>query len=114
MVTWAGMKGPNGNMVCLKHRNGLESCYCHLSAYGDGVKAGVHVEQKKVIGYVGTTGLSTGPHLHYALKRNGSFINPLTLKLPPAEPIPANLADDFHHQIQPIVDQLVGHSVAAR
>ncbi len=105
-VSWAGMKGPNGNMVCIKHKNGLESCYCHLQGYGEGIKTGVRVAQKKVIGYVGTTGLSTGPHLHYALKRNGNFLNPLSVKFPPSDPVPQNLLADFHNQIDPVSAQL--------
>lgn len=112
-VVWAGMKGPNGNMVCLAHRNGFETCYCHLRAYGAGIKAGARVEQKQVIGYVGMTGRATGPHLHFALKQNGHFLNPLTQKFPRAEPVPPSLIADFHRQIDPVAADLSPSQVAS-
>ena len=76
-----------GKHVCLKHLNQLETCYLHLSAFGAGVRVGARVQQKQVIAYTGTTGRSTGPHLHFALKRAGTFINPLKLPSPRAEPV---------------------------
>ena len=112
-VTYAGYKGPNGNMVCLKHRNGLETCYCHLQGFGEGVKTGARVAQKKVIGYVGTTGRSTGPHLHFALKQNGHFLNPLTQKFPRADPVDSKLLPDFHRQVDPLAAALNPTPVAS-
>lgn len=106
LVTFAAPKGPNGNMVCLKHRNGLETCYCHLQGFGAGIRAGVHVAQKRVIGYVGTTGRSTGPHLHYALKQGGHFLNPLTQKFPRADPVPAAELAAFHRAVDPLAAAL--------
>ena len=73
---------PGGNTVCVRHRNGLETCYLHLSSYGRGVRGGARVSQKQVIGYSGNTGRSTGPHLHFAMKRDGAFVNPLNQKFP--------------------------------
>lgn len=113
-VTWAGPKGPNGNMVCLAHRNGFETCYCHLKGFGSGVHTGGRVEQKQVIGYVGATGRATGPHLHFALKQNGHFLNPLTQKFPRSEPVPASLIADFHRQIDPVAADLNPTPVASR
>ena len=78
----AGFKGANGNYVGIRHRNGLETFYCHLSGFGAGIRAGVKVVQKRLIGYVGMTGRATGPHLHFALKRDGRFVNPLSFKVP--------------------------------
>lgn len=101
-VTIASYRGASGNLVCVKHRNGLTSCYAHLSAFGEGVRVGSHVAQKQVIGLTGTTGRSTGPHLHYAIERDGQFINPLSLKFPPAEPIPAGQMAAFLAGIDPV------------
>ena len=112
VVTFAGNRGANGNFVCIKHRNGLESCYCHLQGFGEGIHTGASVAQKRVIGFVGMTGRATGPHLHFALKRDGHFLNPLTQKFPRAEPVPPALLADFHAQIDPFVSRLEATSVA--
>lgn len=87
----------NGRMVRLRHASGYESYYLHLSAFGAGIRAGAHVSQGQVIGRVGATGLATGPHLHYGLKKNGVFVNPLAehRKLPPGEPIPDSAMQAF-------------------
>lgn len=75
-------------MVHLRHSNGYETEYLHLSTIA--VRAGAHVRQGELVGRVGATGLATGPHLDYRLKKDGSFINPITAhrSMPPAEPIP--------------------------
>jgi len=88
VVVSAGMSGGSGNMVHLRHSNGFETEYLHLSAIA--VRAGAHVRQGELIGRVGMTGLATGPHLDYRLKRNGAFINPVTAHraMPPADPVP--------------------------
>ena len=88
----------NGRMVRLRHASGYESNYLHLSAFAPGVRAGVHVSQGELIGRVGATGLATGPHLHYALKKQGAFVNPLRehRNLPPGDPVPAAALDAFH------------------
>jgi len=82
-VIFAGFKGQNGNLVIVKHSNGYETTYGHLSGYGKGVRSGARVRQGQIIGYVGSTGLSTGPHLDFRIKRNGTFFNFLTMKQPP-------------------------------
>ena len=89
MVVSAGMSGGAGRMVHLRHANGFETEYLHLSAIA--VRAGAHVRQGELIGRVGSSGLATGPHLDYRLKKNGAFINPVTAHraMPPADPIPA-------------------------
>jgi murein DD-endopeptidase MepM/ murein hydrolase activator NlpD len=111
-VTVAHNTGAGGNTVCLRHTNGFETCYLHLSKYGAGVRAGSRVSQKQVIAYSGNTGRSTGPHLHYALKRNGQFVNPLNQKFPRAEPLAKNLLADFRAHITPLAQQLDAVSVA--
>ena len=86
-VREAGWKGACGRAVVVQHRNGLETMYCHLSSVA--VSSGKPVSQKQVIGYVGTTGRSTGPHLHFAVRRDGHFVNPLKLQLPRDAPLAA-------------------------
>ena len=68
--------------VEIKHVNGFETGYGHMSRIADGMKPGVRVRQGQIIGYVGSTGNSTGPHLHFEIKVNGRFVDPLSVKLP--------------------------------
>ncbi|MHB8417863.1 MAG: peptidoglycan DD-metalloendopeptidase family protein [Myxococcales bacterium] len=112
-VIAAGYKGANGNYVGVRHRNGLETFYCHLSRLGEGIRAGARVLQKKLLGYVGMTGRATGPHLHFALKRDGRFINPLAFKVPRAEPLPPGELPDFRAAIGPLLERLHKKPVAA-
>jgi murein DD-endopeptidase MepM/ murein hydrolase activator NlpD len=88
VVTFAGWKGPNGNLVVVKHKNDYVSAYAHLSRIADGIKIGSRVNHERTIGYVGSTGYSTGPHLHFALRHDGKFINPLEMKMVPGDPLP--------------------------
>jgi murein DD-endopeptidase MepM/ murein hydrolase activator NlpD len=81
-VERASRYGGYGNYVRIKHANGYKTAYAHLSRYGSGVKAGRRVRQGDIIGYVGSTGASTGPHLHYEVYINGKPVNAMTLKLP--------------------------------
>jgi murein DD-endopeptidase MepM/ murein hydrolase activator NlpD len=106
VVTHAGWAGACGIMVSLRHANGLATDYCHLSRLGAGIRGGVRVSQKQVIGYVGTTGRSTGPHLHYQVKRHGSHVNPLTLKFPPSAPLPKSELTAFQAAIAPFQARL--------
>ena len=86
-VTSAGWNGGWGNIVRIRHNNGYTTHYGHLSAYGTGIKSRTSVSQGQVVGYVGSTGSSTGPHLDYGMKLNGAPINPLSLKLPKGIPL---------------------------
>jgi murein DD-endopeptidase MepM/ murein hydrolase activator NlpD len=88
VVVSAGVSGGAGRMVHLRHANGFETEYLHLSAIA--VRAGARVRQGELVGRVGSSGLATGPHLDYRLKRNGAFINPIAAHraMPPADPIP--------------------------
>jgi murein DD-endopeptidase MepM/ murein hydrolase activator NlpD len=90
-VVSATYDSANGRMVRVRHASGYQSYYLHLSRFGEGIRAGVRVSQGQRIGYVGSTGLSTGPHLHYGLTKNGTFVNPVVehRNMPPGEPIPA-------------------------
>jgi len=87
----------NGRMVRIRHASGYESYYLHLSAFAPGIKAGMSVSQGATVGRVGATGLATGPHLHYGLKKNGVFVNPLRehRNLPPGDPVPASAMSAF-------------------
>ncbi len=104
VVTLAGWNGGCGLTVQVRHRNGFESVYCHLSRVN--VAAGARVGQKQVVGRVGRTGLSTGPHLHYAIRQGGSYVNPLRLQLPRGEPVKAEWREDFLSRIDAARRQL--------
>ncbi len=111
VVKQAGWNGGCGLSVTLRHRNGLETLYCHLSAVS--VSAGKPVVQKQAIGAVGSTGLSTGPHLHYAVLRGGAYINPAQLKVPRDAPVRADWLPGFKADIAPLQAKLDGVAVAS-
>lgn len=98
-VLSVGWGGGGGNTVKIRHNSVYTTGYLHLSKYAKGLKAGQRVRQGEVIGYVGSTGTSTGPHLDFRVWKNGSPVNPLTLESPPAEPVKA--------ENKPILDSLV-------
>jgi murein DD-endopeptidase MepM/ murein hydrolase activator NlpD len=82
-IVYAGEKGTYGNYILIRHANGYSTAYAHLSACSRRVKKGRRVSQGEIIGYVGATGLATGPHLHYEVRRGGRQINPSKVKFPP-------------------------------
>lgn len=94
-VTLRQWKGGGGNTVYIKHNSVYSTGYLHLSAYAKGLKVGDRVRQGQVIGYVGSTGASTGPHLDFRVWKNGTPINPLKMESPSVAPIPAKLMEDF-------------------
>lgn len=96
-VAFTGRKEQYGNLVILKHRNGYKTYYGHLSRIRKGIKKGVKVEQGQIIGYVGATGLATGPHLHYEMRVNNRPVNPFKVKIPRGESIPKTLMVDFRN-----------------
>jgi murein DD-endopeptidase MepM/ murein hydrolase activator NlpD len=108
VVTFTGRNGGAGNMVRLRHPNGYETNYLHLSKYGRGVKPGARVTQGQVIGYVGSSGYSTGPHLDYRVKHNGRWINPMTLASPPVKPLEADRLQRFLGHALAVLDLLEG------
>ena len=89
-VVSAARSGASGNMVRLRHNNGYETYYLHLSRFARGLRLGVRIAQGQTVGYSGATGLVTGPHLHYGVRKNGTFVNWLTERrnTPPGEPVP--------------------------
>ncbi|MDD2852667.1 MAG: peptidoglycan DD-metalloendopeptidase family protein [Desulfuromonadaceae bacterium] len=86
-VTFAANKRYNGKCVKIRHPNGWTTMYNHMSRFGNNIRAGRRVRQGELIGYVGSTGLSTGPHLDFRMYRNGKAVNPLKVKLPPVRPV---------------------------
>lgn len=112
-VTLAGRNGGAGNMVRLRHPNGYETNYLHLNKYGSGVKRGARVSQGQVVGYVGSTGLSTGPHLDYRVKLNGSWINPLTISSPPVKPLEEDRLKRFIIHALSVLELLEGGNAPA-
>ena len=101
-VKYAGRRGGYGRVVYLRHANGLETRYAHLRGYGRGIRRGRSVRQKQVIGYVGSSGLATGPHLHFEVLRNGRHVNPMRLRAPPAPPIPDEEIARYKAAIRPL------------
>lgn len=95
VVTMCAYKGGGGNTVKIRHNSTYTTAYLHLSKYAKGLSVGQHVRQGEVIGYVGSTGSSTGPHLDFRVWKNGTPIDPLKMVSPPAEPIPAQYRDIF-------------------
>lgn len=91
VVTFRAYKGGGGNTIKIRHNSTYETAYLHLSKYAKGLQVGKYVKQGEVIGYVGSTGASTGPHLDFRVWKNGTPVNPLTLESPSAEPVPAAL-----------------------
>ena len=96
-VSFAGWTNGGGRTVRVRHTSGYESEYMHLSAIASGITPGTRVGQGDLLGNVGQTGLASGPHLHYGLRRNGQYVNPITehQNLPPGEPVPAVLKAAF-------------------
>ncbi|HBA34066.1 MAG TPA: peptidase M23 [Gammaproteobacteria bacterium] len=93
-IVFAGRKGGYGNTLIIKHGEKYTTLYAHLSRFAKNIRSGVRVRQSQIIGYVGSTGLASGPHLHYEFRVNGVHRNPLTVRFPGAAPLPqAHLAN---------------------
>lgn len=100
-VTFVGPRGGAGNAVIVDHGNGMTSTYMHLSRFARGLAVGQRVRQKQVIGYVGMTGLATGPHLHFSVRVNGAFVDPLKLKPAREAPITPRYRQEFADVVAP-------------
>lgn len=111
VVQRAGYHGPNGNYVKVRHNGTYTSGYLHLSQIA--VTSGERVQQGETIGYVGSTGRSTGPHLDYRLWKHGAPVNPITLELPPSQPVPLQHRDAFRETVEALLPRLEGESVFA-
>ncbi len=106
IITFSGRKGAYGQVVIIQHNDRYETLYAHMSAFKKGLQVGNRVKQGDVIGYVGQTGLATGPHLHYEFHVDGIYRDPESVKIPHSMPISNALLDDFNAQTQPFFVQL--------
>ncbi|MGY8822154.1 MAG: peptidoglycan DD-metalloendopeptidase family protein [Pseudomonadales bacterium] len=105
-VLLAGRKGGYGNTVVIQHGNRYRTLYAHMQGFAKGVRNGSSVKQGQIIGYIGTTGLSTGPHLHYEFQVDGVHVDPLGLKLPMADPIAKNEKQRFLQLSNPLMARM--------
>lgn len=105
-VVAKGYMGGGGNTLKVKHNSVYTTSYMHLSRYAKGIQVGSRVEQGQVIGYVGSTGLSTGPHLDFRVYKNGQAINPLQMEAPPSLPVKPELRDSFQVVKQKVLAEL--------
>lgn len=105
-VTLAGRKGGYGNTVIIQHGNRQQTLYAHMQGFAKGIRTGSTVKQGQIIGYIGTTGLSTGPHLHYEFQINGTHVDPLSQKLTMADPISRSEKQRFLQQAQPLTARM--------
>jgi len=105
-VVFAGRKGGYGKVVILRHGSRYSTLYAHLSRYARGIRSGRRVRQGQVIGYVGQSGLATGPHLHYEFRINGVHRNPLTVRLPEAAPLDRRYLADFREKSRELLAQI--------
>ena len=114
-VTSIKYEGAGGKTIRIRHNSVYSTAYLHLSGYAKGLKVGQRVRQGQVIGYVGSTGRSTGPHLDFRVWKNGTPINPLKMQSPPAEPIKSASKDAFaaaHEKYKAQIDTIQARSVA--
>jgi len=105
-IVFMGRKGGYGKTLVIRHGGKYSTLYAHLSGFKRRIRTGQHVRQGEVIGYVGSTGLATGPHLHYEFRVNGIHRNPLTVQLPSAKPISPSYRDNFVRQARALTTQL--------
>lgn len=105
-IVYAGRKGGYGNAIVIQHGYNITTLYGHMNGFARGIRSGKHVKQGQVIGYVGQTGLATGPHLHYEFRVNGAPRNPVTVKLPDAAPVPKSELARFKTKTEMTLAQL--------
>ncbi len=108
-----GEAGGAGNLVMLRHDNGIDTAYMHLSKFATGQEVGQHVEAKTVIGYVGATGLATGPHLHFGVRQNGNYIDPTKVPAIHGKPVAQADAAAFHATVEKLESQLAAAVIPA-
>ena len=107
VVTRARWCGGGGNCIKIKHNSTYETIYAHMKNFARGIKEGVRVKQGQIIGYVGSTGRSTGPHLHYEILVNNRQVNPMTVRLPTGKQIDPVHLDDFKKQVQMVAAEVL-------
>ena len=112
-VTWRGTKGGYGRTIIIQHAGIYTTLYAHMSKYNSKVKKGSRVKQGQVIGYIGSSGLATGPHLHYEFRTNGVHKNPLKVKLPNAEPLNKEQMEEFKPVASTIIELLKAYQLGS-
>ncbi|WP_339525696.1 peptidoglycan DD-metalloendopeptidase family protein [Pseudomonas sp. EA_35y_Pfl2_R111] len=105
-ISLAGRHGGYGNAVIIQHGQRYRTLYAHMNGFAKGIRSGSNVKQGQIIGYIGTTGLSTGPHLHYEFQVNGVHVDPLSQKLPMADPIASSEKARFMQLSKPLMAQM--------
>jgi murein DD-endopeptidase MepM/ murein hydrolase activator NlpD len=105
-ISLAGRHGGYGNAVIIQHGQRYRTLYAHMQGFAKGVRTGSNVKQGQIIGYIGTTGLSTGPHLHYEFQVNGVHVDPLSQKLPMSDPIANSEKSRFMQLSKPLMAQM--------
>lgn len=105
-IVHRGKKGGYGNTIVIQHGSKYSTLYAHMSKYRSGLKVGSKVKQGQTIGYIGSSGLATGPHLHYEFRVNGAHRDPLKVKLPGADPLNRKYMDDFHTRAESLMAQI--------
>ena len=105
-IEFRGVQGGYGNVVVLRHAGGIETVYGHMSRFAQGLFVGKRLKQGDALGFVGMTGLATGPHLHYEYRVDGVHRNPNSIKMLPAEPISPALRPDFDATARVLLAQL--------
>jgi murein DD-endopeptidase MepM/ murein hydrolase activator NlpD len=105
-IVLRGKKGGYGKTIVIQHGSRYSTLYAHLNSYARNLKNGSRVQQGQIVGYIGSTGLATGPHLHYEFLVNGVHRNPLTVKLPDAAPLPKKYREDFKLATESLLAQL--------
>jgi murein DD-endopeptidase MepM/ murein hydrolase activator NlpD len=107
-----GLEGGYGKYIRIKHNNGYETAYGHMSAFAKGMEAGKRVRQGQVIGFVGSTGLSTGPHVHYEILVNGRFVDPMRIKLPRGRSLDGTVMTTFEKERERLDGMMSGRGGA--
>jgi murein DD-endopeptidase MepM/ murein hydrolase activator NlpD len=105
-VVFAGWGGESGYMVKIRHNAVYTTAYLHMKSFADNVRVGSKVDQSQVIGYVGSTGLSSGPHLHFSFYENNQYVDPLGMKFPSADPISSSEMPSFNSVAKDLVSKL--------
>jgi murein DD-endopeptidase MepM/ murein hydrolase activator NlpD len=112
VIILAGWDGGYGRRVEIQHANGYVTAYNHMSSFGRGIAEGVHVVQGQTVGYLGDSGLATGPHLHYEVIINGNFVDPMAIKLPRTREFDGRMLAAFKRE-RDRIDQLMGEAPSA-
>ncbi|TET66852.1 MAG: hypothetical protein E3J56_13735 [Candidatus Aminicenantes bacterium] len=99
-ITFTGWNGAAGRMIKIRHKNNYETMYLHLRSYAKGIKKGAKAKGGQVIGYVGSSGESTGPHLDYRIKYGGTYINPLAHRFKPVKPLKPEFLEEFKKEAE--------------